>query len=159
MDVLTKEQRHRNMTNIRSKDTKPELKLRKLLWHEGVRYRKNLKTVPGKPDLVISRYMIAIFVDGEFWHGKAFNEGEYEGHKYRCLKEQLEHGNNSEFWMDKIQKNMERDRQVEAKLTKLGWTVLRFWSKDVLKHPDECLKVVKDTISEKSVAQKSTRDS
>jgi len=151
MDVLTKEQRRRNMKNIRGKDTKPEVKLRKLLWHEGIRYRKNMKTLPGKPDIAITRYHIAVFVDGEFWHGKAFNGGDYEGNKYHSLKEQLEHGNNPEFWMDKIQKNMARDRKEEAELTGLGWTVLRFWSRDVLKHPEECLRTIREIILEKTI--------
>lgn len=153
MDVLTPAQRHRNMKNIRGKDTKPEVILRKRLWHEGIRYRKNLKSLPGKPDIAITKYRIAVFVDGEFWHGKAYEGGDYEGHKYHSLKEQLEHGNNTEFWEKKIEGNMRRDRGVEAALTGLRWTVIRFWSRDVLKHPDECLEAVKEAVFEKQISE------
>ena len=149
MDVLTPVQRHKNMKNIRGKDTKPEIILRKKLWHSGIRYRKNLKTLLGKPDIAITKYKIAVFVDGEFWHGKAYESGDYEGHKYHSLKEQLEHGNNTEFWKKKIEGNMRRDRETEVALAGLGWTVLRFWSRDVLKHPDKCLEVVKEAVFEK----------
>lgn len=148
MDVLTPEQRHKNMKNIRGKDTKPEVVLRKKLWNEGIRYRKNLKTLPGKPDIAITKYRIAVFVDGEFWHGKAYEGGDYEGHKYHSLKEQLEHGNNTEFWKKKIEGNMRRDREKEGVLNSLGWTVIRFWSRDVLRHPDECLAVIKEAVFE-----------
>lgn len=151
MDVLTTEQRHKNMRSIKAENTRPEVLLRRLLWQEGIRYRKNWKALPGKPDIAITKYKIAIFVDGEFWHGKAYNGGDYEGHKYHSLKEQLEHGNNTEFWKNKIERNMQRDLEVEAELNGLGWKVIRFWSKDVLKCPEECVKVLKETIFERCV--------
>ncbi len=137
-DVLTKEQRHKNMQHICSKDTKPEVVLRKALWKKGYRYRKNYKDLPGKPDIVLTKQHICIFVDSEFFHGKSFESG-YESNKYSSLREQLENSNNSEFWLKKIQRNMERDREVDAKLQVLGWSVLRFWSKDVVKRTDECV--------------------
>ena len=92
MDRLTKEQRHKNMKNIRSKDTSIELKLRKELWRCGYRYRKNYTELPGKPDIVLTKYKIAIFCDSEFFHGK----------DWEVLKPRLEKGNNSKYWVAKI---------------------------------------------------------
>ena len=92
MDVLTKEQRRRNMQHIRANDTKIEVMLRKALWEKGYRYRKNYKCLPGKPDIVLTKYKIAIFCDGEFFHGK----------DWEVLKPRLEKSNNSEFWIRKI---------------------------------------------------------
>ena len=145
MDVLSPEQRRKNMRRIKGTDTKPEIVLRKLLWHNGYRYRKNYKGLPGKPDIVLTKYKICVFVDSEFFHGKGFY-GDYESQKYSSLREQLEHSNNSRFWLKKIQKNMERDREVNAELKGLGWVVIRFWSKGVLKKPQECLCIIKEVI-------------
>jgi len=136
VDKLTPEQRHRNMQNIKAKDTSIECILRKALWNEGYRYRKNYKKLPGKPDIAITRYKIAVFCDSEFFHGKDWNS----------LKEQLERGKNAKFWVDKISRNMERDREVDSELKGLGWTVLRFWGKDIKKHPEECVRIVQETI-------------
>lgn len=96
-DVLTTEQRKKNMQRIRSKDTKPEVVLRKALWHKGYRYRKNYKALPGKPDIVLTKQKICIFIDSEFFHGKDFESG-YKSKKYSSLREQLEHSEHSEFW-------------------------------------------------------------
>ena len=136
------------MKNIHSKDTKAEVVLRKALWHDGIRYRKNWNVLPGKPDIVITKDKICVFVDSEFFHGKGYESG-YRSGKYDSLKEQLTHSNNSEYWLQKISSNMERDRKVNAELTEEGWTVLRFWSKDVLKNTDECVRKVEETISKK----------
>lgn len=136
MDRLTKEQRHRNMSNIKNKDTSIELKLRKALWEKGYRYRKNYNKLPGKPDIVLTKYRIAIFCDSEFFHGKDWEK----------LKLQLEKGKNSEFWINKISKNIERDEKIEKELNFMGWTVLRFWGKDINKNVDECVKVVEEKI-------------
>ena len=130
MDHLTKEQRHKNMSHIRSKDSQIELRLRKALWHKGYRYRKNYKMLPGKPDIALTKCKIAVFCDSEFFHGKDWDNG---------LKDQIMRGNNSEFWINKISRNMERDREVNEQLTQLGWTVLRFWGKDILKDTDRCV--------------------
>lgn len=94
MDRLTKEQRHKNMKNIRSKDTSIELKLRKELWRRGYRYRKNYTELPGKPDIVLTKYKIAIFCDSEFFHGK----------DWEVLKPQLEKGKNADFWIKRYRK-------------------------------------------------------
>lgn len=136
MDTLTKEQRRKNMQNIKSKDTKIEIKLRKALWHKGYRYRKNYKGLPGKPDIVLTKYKIAIFCDGEFFHGK----------DWEVLKPRLEKSNNSEFWISKISRNRERDDEVNKKLLFQGWTVIRFWGNDIKKNVDECVKVIEECI-------------
>ncbi len=144
-DVLTRQQRHKNMKNIHGTDTKPEIVLRKALWHKGYRYRKNWNKLPGKPDIVLTKQRICIFVDSEFFHGKGYY-GNYESNKYSSLKEQLEHSNNSAFWVNKITHNMEHDEKINAELKGLGWTVIRFWSKDVLKDTDHCIKTIEEFI-------------
>lgn len=135
-DVLTKEQRHKNMQNIRAKDTEIEVILRRALWKKGYRYRKNYCKLPGKTDIVLTKYKIAIFCDGEFFHGKDWN----------MLKAKLEKSNNSKFWIDKISRNIERDEEINKKLIYGGWTVIRFWGKEIKNHTDECVKVVEEAI-------------
>lgn len=137
-DVLTKEQRHKNMKNIKCKDTKIEVLLRKELWHRGYRYRKNMKSLPGPPDIVLTKYKIAIFCDGEFFHGK----------DWEVLKLRLEKGNNGAFWIGKISNNRERDDFVNKKLLYAGWTVIRFWGNDIKKHMDDCIRVIEETVFE-----------
>lgn len=136
MDMLKKEQRRRNMQHIKAKDTKIEILLRKALWKEGIRYRKNYKDLPGKPDIVITKYKIAIFCDGEFFHGK----------NWEVLKPRLEKGNNGGFWVSKISKNRERDDKINKALLFKGWIVIRFWGEDITRHLNECVKVVEETI-------------
>lgn len=136
MDNLTKEQRHKNMKNIRSKDTKIEVVLRKALWKKGYRYRKNYKELPGSPDIVLTKYKVVIFCDGEFFHGK----------DWEVLKPKLAKSNNSDFWISKISRNIKRDDEVNKKLLFEGWTVIRFWGKEIEKHTDECVKVIEETL-------------
>lgn len=136
MDNLTKEQRHKNMKNIKSKDTKIERKLCKALWDKGYRYRKNYAKLPGKPDIALTKYKIAIFCDGEFFHGKDWHN----------QKARLEKSNNREYWINKISKNIERDSKVDRELFQLGWIVLRFWGKDILKNVDKCIDEIEETI-------------
>ena len=135
-DVLTKEQIKKNMQHIRANDTTIEVRLRKALWEKGYRYRKNYKELPGKPDIALTKYKIAIFCDGEFFHGK----------DWEILKPRLEKSNNSEFWINKISRNRQRDDEVNKKLLFMGWTVIRFWGKDILQNTDECVKVIEETI-------------
>lgn len=135
-DVMTKEQRSKNMKKIKSSDTKIELLLRKALWNKGIRYRKNVSTLPGKPDIVITKYKIAIFCDGEFFHGK----------DWEVLKPKLQNSNNSEFWIKKISRNIERDDEVNKELLFLGYTVIRFWGNEIKKNTDECIRVIEETI-------------
>lgn len=138
MDRLTKEQRHKNMKNIKSKDTSIELKLRKELWRRGYRYRKNYTELPGKPDIVLTKYKIAIFCDSEFFHGK----------DWEALKPQLEKGKNADFWIKKISKNQQHDDDINKQLQFLGWTVIRFWGKDIMNKTDECVQVIEENIFE-----------
>ena len=128
-DVLTPEQRHKNMAAIKSKDTGIEVMLRKELWRRGLRgFRKNYKKLPGKPDIVFTKQKVAIFCDSEFWHGY-----DWENQKKRF-------DTNREFWIGKIEKNIERDRKIDKELQEHGWVVLRFWGfqikKDVIKSAD-----------------------
>ncbi len=115
-DVLTPQQRHRCMSHIRSKATKPEMLVRKWLWAHGYRYRLNVKSVPGKPDIVMRKYRTAIFVNGCFWHG-------HEGCKQFVLPK-----TNTAFWQTKIERNRERDRQNAALLRSNGWQVITLWA-------------------------------
>jgi DNA mismatch endonuclease (patch repair protein) len=134
MDVLTAEQRHINMSHIRSKNTSIEVSLRNALWHEGIRYRKNYDKLPGKPDIAITKYKIAIFCDGEFWHGKNWNS------KRDAIK------TNQDYWIPKIERNIDRDNEIDKTLQSLGWTVLRFWGKEINKNLEECVEEVKETM-------------
>lgn len=140
-DVLTKEQRRKNMQHIRSKDTKIEVLLRKALWHKGIRYRKNYSKIPGKPDIAITKYKIAVFCDSEFFHGKDWEE----------LQPRLLKGDNGEFWVKKIGRNRERDEEINKQLEFMGWTVIRFWGNDIKKCLDECVKVVEEFIFESRI--------
>lgn len=143
-DVLTKEQRKRNMQSIRSKDTKIELILRKALWNSGIRYRKNYSKIPGKPDIVITKYKIAIFCDSEFFHGKDWDQ----------LKPRLQKSDNGEFWVNKISKNRERDELVNKELAFMGWTVIRFWGNDIKKKTEECIRVIEEIIFDTKIGEK-----
>lgn len=135
-DNLTKEQRHKNMSHIKSKDTSIEVKLRKALWNKGYRYRKNYSKLPGKPDIALTKYKIAIFCDSEFFHGK----------DWEVLKLRLERGDNSQYWVRKIARNRERDDEINKRLLFEGWTVVRFWGKDISKNPEECVRVVEEAV-------------
>lgn len=141
MDKLTKEQRHRNMSNIKNKDTSIEIKLRKELWKKGYRYRKNDERLPGKPDIVLTKYKIAIFCDSEFFHGK----------DWEVLKPQLERGKNAEFWIKKISRNKERDDEINKQLLFMGWTVIRFWGKEINQNLSECIKVIEENIFDQTM--------
>ena len=148
MDNLTKEQLHKNMQNIKSKDTKMEVQLRKALWAKGYRYRKNDKKLPGKPDIVLGKYKIVIFCDSEFFHGK----------DWEVLKPRLEKGTNPEYWVKKIENNRRRDDEINKELTFEGWTVIRFWGKDIKNKLDECIKVIEDIIWEQKMEEAEDED-
>ncbi|GED95950.1 T/G mismatch-specific endonuclease [Lentilactobacillus buchneri subsp. silagei] len=147
-DTLTPEQRHKNMSAIRSKDTSIEVKLRKALWHHGYRYRKNYSKLPGKPDIAITKYRIAIFCDSEFFHGKDWDQ----------LKLKLGQGKNSTYWIKKIQRNIQRDQENELALRWQEWTVLRFWGKDIIKHTDECVKAVDEAVYDQIINSQAQND-
>jgi DNA mismatch endonuclease (patch repair protein) len=138
MDVHTKEQRSRNMRAIRSKDTRDEVLLAKELWGRGFRYRKNDKTVFGKPDLTFKKYKVAIFVDSEYFHGKDWH------------KEKFRIKTNRVFWWTKIEQNMKRDKTVNTHLVNTGWIVLRFWSKEIRKNLAYCIQEVEEVLNSKN---------
>lgn len=138
MDVHTKEQRSKNMAAIKSTATKQEVRLGKALWQSGLRYRKNNKSVFGKPDFTFKKYKVAVFVDSEFFHGKDFD----------TKKKPV---NNAEFWEKKISRNIERDKEVNTFLKSTGWTVIRFWSLEVKTNLDSCVAIIKEAI-EKAAA-------
>ncbi len=128
-DILTPEQRHKAMKNIKNKDTSIELKLRRALWEAGYHYRKNYKELPGSPDIAFTKYKVAVFCDSEFFHGKDWDK----------LHERLKMSQNSEFWIKKIQKNMGRDRRVDQALQAMGWKVIRLWGSDINKDLQGCV--------------------
>lgn len=114
-DHLTIEQRHKNMAAVKSKDTKPEMVVRKYLWSRGFRYRVNNPRLPGHPDIVLRKYHTCIFVNGCFWHG-------HEGCKYFRMPK-----TNTEFWERKISRNRERDREEQKQLARMGWHCITVW--------------------------------
>ena len=140
----TTEKSSKNMKRIKGKDTKIEVVLRKALWKKGYRYRKNYKDIPGSPDIAITKYKIAIFCDGEFFHGKEWN----------VLKPRLENGSNPDYWIPKIERNIQRDKDKDQKLLYLGWTVIHFWGKDIIKDTENCLKVIEETIFDIETGEK-----
>ena len=128
----------KRMSKVRLKNGKAETILAKRLWHEGYRYRRNYKKLPGSPDIALTTYKVAVFVDGEFWHGENWEE----------RKAKLKH--NREYWIEKIEENMARDKRVDGQLQEMGWTTVHFWEKQVLKHTDECLQVVLELLEKKN---------
>lgn len=140
MDRLTKEQRYKNMSANKGKGTKLELLFGKLLRNAGVRYRKNDKTVFGKPDFVIRKMRITIFCDGEFWHGRNWEERKND-HKSNC-----------DFWYSKIERNIRRDKEVNEQLKAQGWTVFRFWETEITKESDKCLNRILNYMNAKTKA-------
>jgi DNA mismatch endonuclease (patch repair protein) len=126
----TTPQRSKIMGKIRGKNTKPELIFRKALWAAGYRYRIDYKKLIGKPDIVLNKYKTVIFIDGEFWHG----------YNWEARKDKIK--SNREFWIPKIERNIQRDKEVNAVLENLGYTIFRFWETDVKKNLDACLQKV-----------------
>lgn len=126
-DNLTPEQRRKNMQAIKCRDTSIELALRKALWKKGIRYRKNYKLLIGKPDIVITKYKIAVFCDSDYWHGYDWEN------RSRRIK------SNRDYWIPKIKRNMERDKEVTESLERDGWLVLRFWEWQIRRQLDECV--------------------
>ena len=140
VDVHSRKQRSYNMSRIKSRDTGPEIKLRKLLFSEGLRgYRISAK-LPGKPDIIFRKYKLAIFIDGCFWH--------------KCPKCFIGPETHKKFWQDKIKNNVERDNKINRILKKDGWTVVRFWEHDIRKRPDKCVNKIIYTILKTKHAKK-----
>ena len=130
----TEEQISYNMSRIKNKDSEIEIILRKALWQRGIRYRKNVNRIFGHPDLAFIGKKVAVFVDSEFWHGF-----DWENRKKDFKSHQ-------EFWIPKIERNMKRDQEVNEKLTAEGWTVLRFWGKQVKKETEYCVDTIEKEI-------------
>lgn len=137
MDNLTAEQRRKNMQAIKCKDTSIECILRKELWLRGLRYRKNVNRIYGKPDIVFIGKKIAVFCDSEFWHG------------YNWEERKKDFKSHQEFWIPKIERNMERDAEVTAKLESEGWTVLRFWGNEIKKNTAQCADIIEKAVHSK----------
>lgn len=140
-DVMTKEQRSRTMSHIKGKDTSIEVILRKALWHKGYRYRKNYKKLPGTPDIAITKYRIAIFCDSEFFHG----------YNWEIKKQKL--GHNRAYWLKKIERNIERDRENDFKLIAMEWIPIHFWGQEISKNTVECVNAIEDLIFELQIGQ------
>lgn len=127
----------KRMSRVRLKNGKAETILAKRLWHKGYRYRRNYKKLPGSPDIALTKYRVAVFVDGEFWHGENWEE----------RKAKLRR--NREYWIEKIEENMARDKRVDGQLQEMGWVTVHFWEKQVLKSTDECLQAVLELLENK----------
>ena len=132
----TDEVTSRRMSNVKLKRGDAEITLAKMLWHKGYRYRLNYKKLPGSPDIAITKSKIAIFVDGEFWHGYNWDE------KKSKLKR------NRDYWIQKIEENMARDVRVDKQLLAMDWVPIHFWSKEIKKNPDECIQTIEEVIFE-----------
>ena len=130
----TTHQRSELMKKIRSSNTKPELIFRKELWNSGIRYRLNSVSLPGKPDIVINKFKIVIFIDGDFWHG------------FRWEKKKPKIKANREYWIKKIEGNIKRDKSNNRKLKRLGYSVFRFWDHQIHKDLDSCISKVQSKI-------------
>lgn len=130
----TQEQIHYNMQRVKSKDSEIEKILRNALWNKGYRYRKNVKDVFGHPDIVFKSKKVAIFCDSEFWHG------------YDWERKKNEIKTRQDFWISKIERNMQRDKEVNMKLSEEGWTVLRFWGTEIKKQTENCVKEIEKCI-------------
>ena len=121
----TTKQRSKTMAKIRGKNSVPELLLRKALWAKNIRFRLHRKDLPGRPDLVIEKYKLVVFVDGDFWHG----------YQWQLRKPK----SNQSFWIPKIERNMQRDRFVNQQLTEMGYTVMRFWEHEIRNNLKACI--------------------
>jgi len=131
----TTQERSDLMRKIKAKNTAPEIIFRKALWKEGIRYRIENKKITGNPDITIKKHKIAIFIDGEFWHGFNWQE------KKTKIK------SNREYWIKKIERNIERDKKNNQLLINQNWVVLRFWEHEIKKELNKCIEIVKDAIA------------
>ena len=134
MDKLSPEQRHKNMQAVKNKDSEIEVLLRRELWQRGIRYRKNVKKVFGHPDIAFIGKKVAVFCDSEFWHGY-----DWENRKNDIKSRR-------EFWIPKIERNIQRDLEVTAFLEKEGWLVLRFWGKTIKKNCSQCADIIESSL-------------
>ena len=133
---------HKIMSSIKSKDTEPELMLRKALWKKGLRYRINYKKLPGKPDVVFTKAKIVVFCDGDFWHGH-----NWALRGIPSLEDEL--ATYSDFWREKILRNIARDQKNTELLTAEGWTVIRFWESEIRSDLEKCVTAVVEAYGSK----------
>ena len=131
--------RRHTMSRIKNKNTSIEVSLRKALWRAGIKYRVNYNKLPGTPDIAITKYRIAVFCDGEFWHGK-----DWETKKHRIQS-------NREYWIAKIERNIIRDREIEMALSRMGWTVIRLWGSDIKNNLCGCVEDIKDAMFQSTI--------
>ena len=134
MSKKTPEQITKNMKAVKCKGSEIEVMLIKELWSRGLRYRKNVKTIFGKPDIAFIGKKVAVFCDSEFWHGYNWEERKHDFKSHQ------------EFWIPKIERNIERDKEVTKVLDDDGWTVLRFWGKEIKKNLSECADIVEKAV-------------
>ena len=134
MDRLTPEQRHKNMQAVKNTDSQIELMLRKELWARGLRYQKNVSGITGKPDIVFKGKKVVVFCDSEFFHGY-----DWENRKNDIKS-------NRDFWISKIERNIQRDKEVTACLEEDGWIVLRFWGRDIKKELNKCADCIEEVL-------------
>ena len=139
MAERTNETTHKIMSAIKQKDTEPEVLLRKALWRAGLRFRKNYRGLPGKPDIVFTKAKIVVFCDGDFWHGHNWAVRGLPSFEEELLSY-------SSFWKEKLLHNIARDKQVTEMLTNEGWTVLRFWESDIRSNVNKCVEIIKNRI-------------
>lgn len=133
----TEEQISYNMRRVKNKDSDIELLLRKELWQRGIRYRKNVRKIYGNPDIVFIGLKIAVFCDSEFWHG------------YNWEERKKDFKSNQDFWIPKIERNIERDKEVNEKLKADGWIVIRFWGKEIKKETKKCADIIENALKER----------
>ena len=126
--------RSHTMSRVKNKNTSIEVSLRKALWHSGIRYRKNYNKLPGAPDIAITKYRIAVFCDGEFWHGKDWD----------AKKPKIQ--SNRDYWINKIERNISRDYETGRLLYGMGWIVVRFWGMEIRDNLSGCVEEISDLI-------------
>jgi len=137
----TAEQVSHNMRQIKNKDSVIELTLRRELWHRGLRYRKNVKSIFGKPDIAFIGKKVAVFCDSEFWHGYA----------WEISKDDFQ--SNQDFWINKIERNIQRDKEVNDHLRKEGWIVLRFWGREIIRDTSACADIIHKALESRVAAK------
>ena len=135
----TDEATSKRMSKVKLKKGKAEMLLAKALWHKGYRYRLNWKRLPGSPDIAILKYHVAIFVDGEFWHGQ-----DWENKKHKLNR-------NKEYWVEKIEENISRDQKVDRELRAMDWEPVHFWTKEVEKNLEECVSAIAELIFDRTI--------
>ncbi|MGH9931857.1 MAG: very short patch repair endonuclease [Pyrinomonadaceae bacterium] len=135
-------QASRHLSKIKSVDNRGERMLRSTLWKMGLRFRKHVRTIPGIPDIVFSRQRLVVFCDGDFWHGR----------KWREDKRRLRTGPNPQYWLEKIEANMNRDKCRTKQLREMGWSVVRVWDSDVRMNPEREAHKVIQALTKESAA-------